>query len=179
MRRSVLGVVGGLALTLMLATSALAFECTNLSKPPAAGTQVVFGPEGEIVWISRGLERRVEQGLVDPDSGEGFHGLVGFDFDGDGVVDASTYIVTPDSEIPSRPSSQGRHVAGCRTSGSSSRSASRALPRLSSESRARAGAKRSPSGAGSACPGHLARRAAVDWSHLGRAPSEPRGGGYG
>ena len=100
MRRSVLGVVGGLALTLMLATSALAFECTNLSKPPAAGTQVVFGPEGEIVWISRGLERRVEQGLVDPDSGEGFHGLVGFDFDGDGVVDASTYIVTPDSEIP-------------------------------------------------------------------------------
>jgi hypothetical protein len=101
MRRSVLGVVGGLALTLMLATSALAFECTNLSKPPAAGTQVVFGPENEIVWVSRGLERRIEQGVVDPETGEGFHGLLGFDFDGDGDVDASTYIgVGPDGEIP-------------------------------------------------------------------------------
>jgi len=100
-RRSVLGVVGGLVLTLMLATSALAFECTNLSKPPAAGTQVVFGPGDEIVWVSRGLERRIEQGLVDPETGDGFHGLLGFDFDGDGVVDASTYIgVGPDGEIP-------------------------------------------------------------------------------
>jgi hypothetical protein len=100
MRRSLIAGFGGVVLSLMMATSVLGFECTNLSKPPAAGTQVVFGPDGQIVWVSRGLERRIEQGLVNPDSGEGFHGLIGFDFDGDGVVDASTYIVTPDSEIP-------------------------------------------------------------------------------
>ena len=101
MRRSLIAGFGGVVLSLLMATSVLGFECTNLSKPPAAGTQVVFGPVGEIVWISRGLERRIEQGLIDPDSGEGFHGLLGFDLDGDGVVDASTYIgVGPDGEIP-------------------------------------------------------------------------------
>lgn len=101
MRRSVVAAFGGVVLSLLMATSVLAFECTNLSKPPAAGTQVVFGPANEIVWVSRGLERRLEQGLVDPETGDGFHGLLGFDFDGDGVVDASTYIgVGPDGEIP-------------------------------------------------------------------------------
>jgi hypothetical protein len=101
MRRSVVAALGGVALSLLMVTSVLAFECTNLSKPPAAGTQVVFGPNDEIVWLSRGLERRIEQGIVDPVSGEGFHGLLGFDFDGDGAVDASTYIgVGPDGEIP-------------------------------------------------------------------------------
>ena len=101
MRRSVVAAFGGVVLSLLMATSVLAFECTNLSKPPAAGTQVVFGPGDEIVWVSRGLERRIEQGLVDPETGDGFHGLLGFDFDGDGVVDASTYIgVGPDGEIP-------------------------------------------------------------------------------
>jgi len=101
MRTSVVAVLRGVPLTLMMATSVLAFAWTNLSKPPAAGTQVVFGPNDEIVWLSRGLERRIEQGIVNPESGDGFHGLLGFDFDGDGVVDASTYIgVGPDGEIP-------------------------------------------------------------------------------
>ena len=72
MRRSVVAAFGGVVLSLLMATSVLAFECTNLSKPPAAGTQVVFGPAGEIVWVSRGLERRIEQGLVDPETGDGF-----------------------------------------------------------------------------------------------------------
>ena len=45
MRRSLVAGFGGIALSLLMATSALGFECTNLSKPPAAGTQVVFaGP---------------------------------------------------------------------------------------------------------------------------------------
>jgi hypothetical protein len=101
MRRSVLGVVGGLALTLMLATSALAFECTNLSKGPAAGAQLIFGANNEVLFISKGLERRIEQGLVDFNTGEGFHGLIAFEIDGDGIADASTYIgVGPDGEIP-------------------------------------------------------------------------------
>ena len=101
MRRSVLGAVGGLALTLMLATSVLAFECTNLSKGPGAGAQLIFGANNEVLFISKGLERRIDQGLVDFETGEGFHGLVAFDIDGDGIPDASTYIgVGPDGEIP-------------------------------------------------------------------------------
>lgn len=35
-----------------------------------------------------------------PDTGAGFHGLIGFDFDGDGTVDVQTFIVGPDDEIP-------------------------------------------------------------------------------
>ena len=101
MRRTLFAGFAGVVLSLLVASSVLAFECTNLSKPPAAGTQVVFGPNNEIVWLSRGLERRIEQGIVNPVNGEGFHGLLGFDFDGDGIVDASTYIgVGPDGEIP-------------------------------------------------------------------------------
>lgn len=84
----------------LAAAPALAHECVNASKPAAAGVQVVFSPDGTIQWATPGLKTRFASGLVDPDTGEGFHGLVGLDFDADGVVDFSTYIVTPDSEIP-------------------------------------------------------------------------------
>jgi hypothetical protein len=49
-----------------------------------------------------GLENRIAQGIVDFESGEGFHGLIAFDVDGDGVADFSTWIgVGPDGhEIP-------------------------------------------------------------------------------
>ena len=49
-----------------------------------------------------GLENRIAQGIVDFESGEGFHGLIAFDVDGDGVADASTYIgVGPEGdELP-------------------------------------------------------------------------------
>ena len=43
----------------------------------------------------------IEQGLVDPNSGEGFHGMIAFDLTGDGIADASTWFgVGPDGEIP-------------------------------------------------------------------------------
>jgi hypothetical protein len=88
--------------SLVLASSALAHECTNYSKnDPAAGAQVLIGPTGEIVWMTEGVAERIEQGVLDPDTGEGFHGLVAFDFDGDGLADFSTWIgVGPDGEIP-------------------------------------------------------------------------------
>ena len=81
------------------AAPALAHECINASKPAAAGVQLVIGPTG-IAWTTPGLAKRFANGLVDPNTGEGFHGLIGFDFNGDGVVDFSTYIVGPDDEIP-------------------------------------------------------------------------------
>ena len=94
--------LAGLAVTssiVLAAAPALAHECVNASKPVAAGVQVVIGPTG-VAWSTPGLANRFAHGLVDPDTGEGFHGLIGFDFDGDGVVEFSTYIVGPDDEIP-------------------------------------------------------------------------------
>jgi hypothetical protein len=91
-----------LVLSILIAAPAFAFECINASKKnQAAGAQVVFGPDDEVLYISAGLQNRIEQGLVDFDTGEGFHGLIAFDVDGDGVADASTWIgVGPEGEIP-------------------------------------------------------------------------------
>jgi hypothetical protein len=67
---------GGLLASLLIASSALAFECTNASKSdPAAGAQVLTdAATGEILWATPGLMQRIERGLIDPYSGEGFHG---------------------------------------------------------------------------------------------------------
>jgi hypothetical protein len=103
-KRAVAGVVGVAGATVLLAAPAFAHECTNASKNannPAAGAQLVFGANDEVLFISTGLANRVERGLVDFDTGEGFHGLIAFDIDGDGVADASTWIgVGPDGEVP-------------------------------------------------------------------------------
>lgn len=73
----------------------------NASKNQAAGVQLVIDVNtGAIVWTSKGLQQRIERGVVDPDTGEGFSGLLGLDLDGDGAVDVSTYIVGPNAEIP-------------------------------------------------------------------------------
>jgi hypothetical protein len=94
--------IGATALTLTIVATApaAATECVNASKKDqAAGAQVMFGPDDEIVFVTTGLQNRLDQGLVDPDTGEGFHGLIAFDFDGDGQADVSTWIgVGPDGE---------------------------------------------------------------------------------
>jgi hypothetical protein len=101
-RRRILALVAGVTASLLIASSALAFECTNASKPAAAGAQIVFAADFEtILYVTPGLMNRLEQGLVDVESGEGFHGLLGVDFDGDGAADVSIYFgVGPDGEIP-------------------------------------------------------------------------------
>lgn len=84
-----------------------AHECTNANKPPGAGVQVIIdGNTGELVWATTGLTKRFEKGLIGPD-GEGFHGLVGIDLDGDGAADFMTYIVTPNGEIPTQAQQNG------------------------------------------------------------------------
>ena len=97
MRRVVRPVVLGVMASFLLASTALATHCVNASKNPAAGAQVVIDfTTGEITW-STGVVRRIDQGLIDPATGEGFRGLVAFDLDGDGVGDMSTWIgVGPD-----------------------------------------------------------------------------------
>jgi hypothetical protein len=107
--------IGGVAATAALiaaAAPALAHECTNISKPPGAGVQVILNSSDEIIWATPGLMKRFEQGLVNPDDGTGFHGLVGFDVDGDGAADFSTYIVTPNSELPMLAQLNGAQCQG-------------------------------------------------------------------
>ena len=88
--------------SILLAAPVLAHECTNASKSdPTAGAQLVFGANGDVLYMSRGLATRIEQGIIDSKTGEGFHGLIAFDIDGDGVADVSTWIgVGPEGEIP-------------------------------------------------------------------------------
>lgn len=98
--RLALGAVAAIAGIVLSAGPGLAHECTNLDKNPGAGTQLVFGPNDTIEYISRGLQNRVDQGIVDFETGAGFSGLIGFDEDGDGTVDFFTWIVGPNGEIP-------------------------------------------------------------------------------
>lgn len=97
-RRTVAIAAGALA-SLLIASSAFAMDCVNISKADqSAGVQVVLdlsSEDGQIEWTTPGVAKRLESGVLDPD-GEGFHGLIGFDFDGlsDGQVDVdvSTWV---------------------------------------------------------------------------------------
>jgi hypothetical protein len=107
-RRLMLGSVAAAAALLAAAGPAWAHECVNADKNQAAGVQVVIDANtGDLVWASQGLQQRIAQGLVDPDTGEGFSGLLGFDLDGDAVADVSTFIVGPDMEIPEQAQLNG------------------------------------------------------------------------
>jgi hypothetical protein len=107
-RRLMLGSVAVSTALLAAAGPAWAHECVNADKNQAAGVQVVIDDTtGEIVWISKGLQQRIDQGLVDPETGEGFSGLLGFDLNGDGIADVSTYIVGPEMEIPEQAQFSG------------------------------------------------------------------------
>lgn len=115
-RRMVAGAMGVTAGVVFMAAPAFAHECTNASRNannPAAGAQLVFGSDDEVLFITDGLLRPVEQGVVDFETGEGFHGLIAFDVDGDGVADAGTWIdVGPDGEIPLQAQFRGPACRG-------------------------------------------------------------------
>jgi hypothetical protein len=103
MRRILRSILLGAAASLLVASTAFAGHCVNASKQPAAGAQVVINvATNEIVWASLGFVTRLEAGLINPATGEGFHGLLGFDIDGDGAADLTTWFgVGPDgSAIP-------------------------------------------------------------------------------
>jgi hypothetical protein len=102
-RSRVLGGMLGVLASLAVASSALATDCVNASKPQASGVQILIdAPTGQIAWTTPGVAERIERGLIDPNTGEGFHGILGVDFDGDGVAEVSTWVgVGPDgAEIP-------------------------------------------------------------------------------
>ncbi|HEX5994951.1 MAG TPA: hypothetical protein VFY84_07410 [Jiangellales bacterium] len=107
-RRLVLGSIAATTGLLAAAGPAWAHECVNASKNQSAGVQIVIdGNTGEIVWLSNGLQERIEQGLVNPLTGEGFSGLIGFDLNGDGTADVSTFIVGSNMELPAQAQFNG------------------------------------------------------------------------
>ena len=82
--RAGVAVLGAAGLVVASAGIASAHECINISKKnQAAGVQIVFGEGDAPVWVSSGLQKRIDAGLVDLETGDGFHGLIGIDFDGD------------------------------------------------------------------------------------------------
>ena len=91
----------------LLTGTALAHECFNPNKKPLAGAQVVFTESG--VTMKKGLEKRIEQGLVDFETGEGFHGLIGFE---EGGFAGTTFIVGKGGEIPDRAQVAGAECNG-------------------------------------------------------------------
>jgi hypothetical protein len=103
MRQPLAATFLGIVASLLIASSALAHECTNASKSdPAAGAQALIdATTGDIIWTTEGLVNRLARGVVDADSSDGFHGLIAFDTNGDGIADFSTWInVGPDGEVP-------------------------------------------------------------------------------
>ena len=103
MHRRFLAVVAGVVASMTFSSVALANECMNASKQPEAGAQAILNlVTGEVTVLTEGLQRRIDQGLVDETTGEGFHGLFGFDGDGDGTAEFTTWIAGPDDHIDVR-----------------------------------------------------------------------------
>jgi hypothetical protein len=77
---------------------ALAHQCANPDKQPGAGAQVIFNDATcEMTFANAGIQKRFTSGIT---TEEEFRGLIGFDFDGDGTVDGTTWIVGKYGEIP-------------------------------------------------------------------------------
>ena len=116
-RNKLLGAIGVAVIGMMTMTgSAFAHDCTNASKDahnPGAGVQGIFDTNtGTFEWLSTGLQQRVDSGLVDLNTGAGFHGLIGLDFNSDGVADVVTYLVGPASELPQTAQNNGSPCHG-------------------------------------------------------------------
>jgi hypothetical protein len=110
-RRAVAAAAISAGTLIAMAGPAFADHCTNASRNannPTAGAQVILGDNGEIISATNGVVNRIDQGLIDPNTGEGFHGIISF-----GGV-ASTYIgvgptgdALPDQAINNGPACKG------------------------------------------------------------------------
>jgi hypothetical protein len=102
MRKALAGIGVAALATVAMGGTAFADHCTNIQRDlhdPSKGVQVVINAtDGSIESANAGVVNRIGQGLIDPATGEGFHGHVGLDFDGDGTVDVMTYIVGPEGD---------------------------------------------------------------------------------
>lgn len=113
MRRPITATILALVASLAIASSVLAGDCVNPDKQPGAGAQVLLDVNTlETTILTEGLQRRIDLGLIDVETGEGFHGLVGLDFDSDGTADLTTWFVGPDGEIPQIAQDRGAECHG-------------------------------------------------------------------
>lgn len=112
LRRVLMGAAAATSALVLTAGPSLAHECINASRNGVAGAQLVLGADDSIIYISNGLQSRIDSGLVDFETGEGFSGIVGFDIDGDGVGDLATWIVGPNGEIPLKAQFNGDPCKG-------------------------------------------------------------------
>ena len=111
-RRVSLGAVTLIAAVVLTAGPALAGACTNADKPPAAGVQVTISFVTGHIIVSSGVQQRIDAGVIDPVTFEGFSGLAGFDVTGDDVADLTTYIVGPNVELPHEAQLNGAECHG-------------------------------------------------------------------
>ena len=109
MRRSAIVVTAAASAVLVGAAPALAHQCVNPDKQPGAGAQVIFSEATGMTFANAGIEKRFTSGVTTEDS---FRGLVGFDFDGDGRVDGTTWIVGKYGEIPQQAQQAGADCHG-------------------------------------------------------------------
>jgi hypothetical protein len=115
MRPRVTGTILGVALSLVVASSALATECVNASKKDqGAGAQIIIDLTDGSIDATPGVLRRIDQGLIDLNTGEGFHGIIGLDTNGDGDADVSTWFgVGPEGdELPENAQLNGPPCQG-------------------------------------------------------------------
>jgi hypothetical protein len=84
------------ALALGPVAPALAFDCSNASRPVGVGLKAVLDLNGNPEWVSKSWLNQLANGKS-PDALHG--GVVGFDCNGDGVADAITY-ADPHGALP-------------------------------------------------------------------------------
>ena len=110
MRRAAVVAAATTAVVVSGSGAALAHQCVNPDKQPGAGAQVIFNDvTGAMTFANPGIEKRLMSGATTEDT---FRGLIGFDFDGDGVVDGTTWIVGKNGEIPRQAQLAGAECHG-------------------------------------------------------------------
>ncbi|HET9500907.1 MAG TPA: hypothetical protein VFO98_11665 [Marmoricola sp.] len=111
-RRSAAVAVATVTILTVGAGSALAHECVNPDKKAGAGAQVLIDLTNEDappVFLTKGIQQRFESGVTTQDT---FRGLIGFDMDGDGTADLTTWIVGKYGEIPLKAQLSGAECHG-------------------------------------------------------------------
>jgi hypothetical protein len=115
LRRAAIGTAAAAAAIILGAGPALADHCTNASKPAGSGIQVLLDAEFEnVLWLSDGVQQRIDAGIINPDDGTGFTGLLGVDLDGDLAADISIWVFddNPWGAIPEPALANGAECHG-------------------------------------------------------------------
>jgi hypothetical protein len=111
-RRVSLGAATFMVAAVLAAGPALAGHCMNADKNPSAGVQITISFVTGHIIVSSGVQKRIDAGVIDPITFEGFQGLAGFDVTGDDVADVTTYIVGPNFAVPEEAQLNGAPCHG-------------------------------------------------------------------